>query len=109
MTEPSTSDSRGPYSISTVQLDDDHYEIKQPAVRNKYIVRDSAGEVVLRSKQKTLKMKEEFPFLTGDDADAFTVKAGGIMDVAGSYTLTDAGTGDDVVVLDEEISLLSET
>ncbi len=109
MTEPSTSDSRDPYSISTVRLDDDRYEIKQPAIRNKYIVRDSAGEVVLRGKQKMLKMKEEFPFLTGDGADAFTVKAGGIMDVAGNYTLTDAGTGEDVVVLDEEFSLLSET
>ena len=109
MTEPSRSESRDPYSISTVRLVDDRYEIKQPAIRNKYVVRDSTGEVVLRGKQKLLKMKEEFPFLTGDGADAFTVKAGGIMDVAGNYTLTDAGTGEDVVVLDEELSLLSET
>ena len=109
MTEPSRSESRDPYSISTVRLADDRYEIKQPAIRNKYVVRDSTGEVVLRGKQKLLKMKEEFPFLTGDGADAFTVKAGGIMDVAGNYTLTDAGTGEDVVVLDEELSLLSET
>jgi uncharacterized protein YxjI len=54
------------------------------------------------------KMKEEFPFVTGDDEDAFTVKAGGIMDVAGNYAITDAGTGEEIVVLDEEFSLFVE-
>jgi uncharacterized protein YxjI len=109
MTEPSVSGSPDPYDISTVTLEDDRYEVKQPAIRNKYVVRDSAGEVVLRGKQKLFKMKEEFPFLTGDDADAFTVKAGGIMDVAGNYTITDAATDEEVVVLDEEFSLFVES
>ncbi|GAB3672179.1 LURP-one-related/scramblase family protein [Halopiger thermotolerans] len=98
----------GSYDISTVDLDDDRYEVKQSAIRNKYVVRDSAGDVVLKGKQKMLKMKEEFPFVTGDGADAFTVKAGGIMDVAGNYAITDAGTGEEVVVLDEDLSLLAE-
>nr|WP_324665683.1 hypothetical protein [Haloarcula sp. CK38] len=53
-------------------------------------------------------MKEEFPFVTGDDEDAFTVKAGGIMDIAGNYAITDAGNGEDVVVLDEDFSLFVE-
>ncbi|ELZ16984.1 LURP-one-related/scramblase family protein [Natrinema limicola] len=69
---------------------------------------DSAGNVVLRGKQKIFKMKEEFPFVTGDGEDAFTVKAGGIMDVAGNYAITDAGTGEEVVVLDEDFSLFVE-
>jgi uncharacterized protein YxjI len=109
MTEPSTpkADSTT-YAISTVDLDDDRYEIKQSAIRNKYVVRDSAGDVVLRGKQKMFKMKEEFPFVTGDDEDAFTVKAGGIMDVAGNYTITDAATGEKIVVLDEDLSLFVE-
>ncbi|WP_435066934.1 LURP-one-related/scramblase family protein [Haloplanus sp. C73] len=96
------------YDISTVDLHDDRYEVKQSMVRNKYTVRDSAGDVVLRGKQKLFKLKEEFPFLNGDDEDAFTVKAGGIMDVAGNYTITDAGTGEEVVVLDEDFSLFAE-
>lgn len=54
------------------------------------------------------KLKEEFPFVTGDDDDAFSVKAGGIMDIAGNYAITDAGTGEEVVVLDEDYSLLAE-
>ncbi|MCD2200989.1 hypothetical protein LPA44_13950 [Halobacterium sp. KA-4] len=109
MAEPSASDSpSGDYDISTVDLDDDRYEVKQSAIRNKYVVRDSTGDVALRGKQKMFKMKEEFPFVTGDDEDAFTVKAGGIMDVAGNYTITDAGTDEEVVVLDEDYSLFVE-
>jgi uncharacterized protein YxjI len=108
MSEPSTSDSTGRYDISTVNLNDDRYEVKQSMIRNKYVVRDSAGNVVLRGKQKMFKLKEEFPFVTGDDADAFSVKAGGIMDIAGNYTITDSGTGEDVVVLDEDYSLFVE-
>ncbi|WP_178917774.1 LURP-one-related/scramblase family protein [Natronomonas gomsonensis] len=108
MSEPSTSESAGRYDISTVNLNDDRYEVKQSMIRNKYVVRDSAGDVVLRGKQKMFKLKEEFPFVTGNDADAFSVKAGGIMDIAGNYTITDSGTGEDVVVLDEDYSLFVE-
>ena len=109
MSQPSAPGSASsPYDISTVDLTDDRYEVKQSAIRNKYVVRDSAGDVVLRGKQKLFKMKEEFPFVTGDDEDAFSVKAGGIMDVAGSYAITDAGTGEEVVVLDEDYSLFVE-
>ncbi|MFC6718074.1 LURP-one-related/scramblase family protein [Natrialbaceae archaeon GCM10025810] len=97
-----------PYDISTIDLDDDRYEVKQSAIRNKYVVRDSAGDVVLKGKQKMFKLKEEFPFVTGADEDAFTVKAGGILDVAGNYTIADAGTGEEVVVLDEDFSLFVE-
>mgnify|MGYP000574977612 CR=1 FL=1 len=109
MTESSAAESPSTdYGISTVDLDDDHYEVKQSVIRNKYVVRDSAGDVVLRGKQKLFKMKEEFPFVTGDGEDAFTVKAGGIIDIAGNYAITDAGTGEEVVVLDEEFSLFVE-
>jgi hypothetical protein len=108
MSDTNRDDSASAYDISTVTLDDDRYEVKQSAIRNKYVVRDSSGDVVLRGKQKMFKMKEEFPFVTGDDEDAFTVKAGGILDVAGNYAITDAGTGEEVVVLDEEFSLFVE-
>ena len=102
---PSESDE---YDISTVDLSDDRYEVKQSMIRNKYAVRDSAGDVVLRGKQKMFKLKEEFPFVTGDGEDAFSVKAGGILDVGGNYAIVDAGTGEEVVVLDEDYSLFVE-
>ncbi|GAB3697034.1 LURP-one-related/scramblase family protein [Halorubrum pallidum] len=109
MTDPSAFGTESTaYDISTVALDGDRYEVKQSAIRNKYTVRDGTGSVVLRGKQKLFKLKEEFPFVTGDGEDAFTVKAGGIMDVAGNYAIRDAGTGEEVVVLDEEFSLFVE-
>ena len=107
MSEPSASEPSA-YDISTVDLTDDRYEVKQSMVRNKYTVRDSAGTVVLRGKQKMFKLKEEFPFVTGDDRDAFSVKAGGIMDIGGNYAIIDAGTGEEVVVLDEDYSIFVE-
>jgi len=53
-------------------------------------------------------MKEEFPFVTGDGDAAFTVKAGGILDVAGNYSVIDDATGEAVVSLDEDLSLFVE-
>ena len=106
---PSASDSEsGKYDISTVDLSDDRYEVQQSLVRNKYAVSDSAGDVVLRGKQKMFKLKEEFPFVTGDGEDAFSVKAGGIVDIGGNYAIVDAGTGEEVVVLDEDYSVFVE-
>jgi len=106
---PSASDAESDrYDISTVDLSDDRYEVKQSMVRNKYAVRDSAGDVVLRGKQKLFKLKEEFPFVTGDDEDAFSVNAGKVLDIAGNYAIVDAGTGEEVVVLDEDYSLFVE-
>ncbi len=98
----------GDYAISTIDLDDNRYTVKQSAIRNKYTVRDSTGEVVLRGKQKLFKVKEAFPFVTGNDEDAFEVKAESMVDVAGTYTIRDAGTDEDVVVLDEDLSLFVE-
>ena len=106
---PSASDSEsGKYDISTVDLSDDRYEVQQSLVRNKYAVSDSTGDVVLRGKQKMFKLKEEFPFVTGDGEDAFSVKAGGIVDIGGNYAIVDAGTGEEVVVLDEDYSVFVE-
>jgi len=56
-----------------------------------------------------LKMKEEFPFVDADGNDVFTVKAGGIIDVAGNYVLTDSQTGEDLVILDNDYSIFQDT
>lgn len=93
------------YDISTLALDDDRYTVVQSLIRNKYEATDSRGNVVLRGKQKHLRLKEEFPFVDADGDPAFTVKAGGVLDVAGNYALIDGGTGDPVVVLDRQWTL----
>ena len=95
--------------IRGVDLTDDSYTVEQSLIRNKYAASDADGNTVLRGKQKMFKMKEEFPFTDGDGNDVFTVKAGGIIDVAGNYVLSDAQTGEDLVVLDNDFSVFQDT
>ena len=97
------------YDITGLDLSDDHYVVEQSLIRNKYRALDDAGNVVLRGRQKLFKMKEEFPFVDGNDNEVFTVKAGGVLDVAGNYALTDAQTGREVVVLDNDFSVFQDT
>jgi len=97
------------YDISGIELHDDSYTVEQSLIRNKYKALDTAGNVVLRGKQKMFKMKEVFPFTDANGNEVFTVKAGGILDVAGDYMLSDAQTGRDLVILDNDFSLFQDT
>lgn len=97
------------YEFSTLSLDDDQYTVVQSLVRNKYRAADSAGNVVLRGKQKLFRMKESFPFVTGEGDPAFRVEASGILDVAGSYDIIDEGTGDPVVTIERKWTWLTDT
>lgn len=94
--------------INGVDLTDDEYQVVQSLIRNKYKAFDKSGNLVLRGKQKMFKLKEEFPFTDGDGNSAFTVKAGGILDVAGNYALIDGQTEEPVVTLDENFTLFSD-
>jgi uncharacterized protein YxjI len=96
------------YDIAGLDLVDDEYVVEQSLVRNKYKAMDARGNVVLHGQQKMFKMKEEFPFVDGKDRDVFTVKAGGVIDVAGNYVLTDT-SGEDLVVLDNDYSIFQDT
>ncbi|QLD90146.1 hypothetical protein HWV07_14330 [Natronomonas salina] len=95
--------------IAGIDLSDDRYTVEQSLIRNKYVASDADGNVVLRGKQKMFRMKEEFPFVDADGDDVFTVKAAGIVDVAGNYVLSDARTGEELVVLDNDFSVLQDT
>lgn len=94
--------------LAGIELTDDEYTVTQGWIRNTFRAEDSAGTVVLRGKQKMLKLKEEFPFVDADGDAVFTVKAGGIVDVAGNYVLTDDQTGEDLVVLDNDYSIVQD-
>jgi len=97
------------YDIEGIELSGDEFTVEQSLVRNKYAAYDASGDKVLRGKQKLAKLKEEFPFTAPDGTEVFTVKAGGIIDVAGNYLLTDAQTGEDLVVLDNDYSIFQDT
>jgi uncharacterized protein YxjI len=96
-------------SISGINLTDDRYTVEQALIRNKYKAMDSRGETLIRGKQKMFKMKEEFPFVDADGNEVFTVKAGGILDVAGNYAIIDAETGEQVAILDNDYSIFQDT
>ena len=98
------------YDIRGIELTDDQYTVEQGLIRGrKFKAMDRAGNVVIRGKQKMFKLKEEFPFVDADGNDVFTVKAGGMLDVAGNYVLSDAQTGEEVVILDNDYSILQDT
>jgi uncharacterized protein YxjI len=103
MSTPST------YDIAGIDLSDDSYTVEQSLIRSKYKAMDAAGNVVLRGKQKMMKMKEQFPFVDANGDEVFEVNAGGIIDVAGNYVLTDSKTGEDIVILDNDYSIFQDT
>jgi len=87
---------------------DDSYTVEQSLIRNKYAAKDNQGRTVLKGKQKLMKMKEEFPFTDGEGNEVFKVKAKGVVDIAGDYVLIDSRTEEEVVVLDNDFSLLKD-
>mgnify|MGYP000023554310 CR=1 FL=1 len=97
------------YGISGIELDDNGYTVVQSLVRKKYRAEDSSDNVVLRGKQKLLKLKEQFPFVDADGTEVFSVTAAGMLDVAGNYVLSDSQTGEDLVILDNDYSVLQDT
>lgn len=96
------------YNFEGITLDEETYTVVQSLVRNKYAAYDGEGNVVLRGKQKMLKLKEQFPFVDAEGNDVFEVNAGGIIDVAGNYVISDSVTGEDVVVLDNDYSIFKD-
>lgn len=97
------------YAIEGIELSDDSYTVEQGLIRNKFRALDADGNLVLRGKQKMLKLKEQFPFVDADGEEVFEVNAGSMLDVAGDYTLTDAERDEDVVILDNDYSILQDT
>ncbi|MFB6227958.1 MAG: LURP-one-related/scramblase family protein [Halobacteriales archaeon] len=96
-------------SIRGVDLSGDEYTVVQSPVRNKYRAEDPDGNVVVRGKEKMLKLKEEFPFVDADGNEVFTIKASSMSDVASNYVLKDAQTGEDIVILDNEFDSFQDT
>lgn len=90
--------------LRAIDFPDDEYTVVQSLIRNKYKAMDADGNVVLRGKQKLFKLKEEFPFVDGNGEPVFTVKAAGMLDIAGNYVLTDDASGEEVIVMDKQFT-----
>ncbi|WP_458207023.1 hypothetical protein [Haladaptatus sp. NG-SE-30] len=90
--------------IGGVVLSGDRYTVKQSLIRSKYKVYDEAGDLVLKSKKKRFKMKEEFPFFDADGNVVFRVKAKNFLDVAGDYVIVEEGSDDPILVLSKNFT-----
>jgi len=93
--------------LSSIELSDNSYTVKQKLFRNAYKVYNSDDEEVLNSTQKMFKMQEEFPFKDAEDNEVFTVKADQIMDISGDYVITDPAIGEKVAVLKKRFHLVN--
>lgn len=101
------------YEIAGLGLSGTQYTVEQTGqdknLRPEYEARDVTGETVFRCVYNMYEEKEIFPFVDADGDELFTVEASGTWDIAGDYHLTDSRTGDDIVVLDNDLSLLQDT
>jgi len=93
--------------FARVDLTRDEYTVKQHLLLNRYNVYDSDGTHLLKARQKILKLKEQFPFVTPDGDEIFEVNAEGILDVAGDYVLTESESDEALAVLDKNWTLLT--
>ncbi|MFB6245593.1 MAG: LURP-one-related/scramblase family protein [Candidatus Nanohaloarchaea archaeon] len=91
-------------TVGLLDFDDNEYIIKQSLIRNKFSVEDSAGNTVLKSRQKMFKMKEEFPFKDPDGNVVFRAKAEQLMDFAGDYSLVDEESGETFAILGKKFT-----
>lgn len=101
------------YEVTGLGLSGSEYVVEQTGqdenLRPEYEARDVTGETVFRCTYNMYEGQDTFPFVDEDGDELLTVRATGTIDVAGSYVLTDAQTGDELVVLDNDVSLLGDT
>lgn len=91
--------------IKGIELTEDYYKVKQRLLFNRYHIYDSDDNLILKAKQKILKLKEDIPFMDEDNNVVFRAKAEGIIDVAGDYAITEESSGEPIVVLDKKYTL----
>lgn len=104
---------RQQYQPEAIDLSGTQYTVEQTGsdtnMRPEYEARDAAGDTIFSGVYRMYQGKDEFPFVDADGTEIFTVTASGTWDVAGDYLLTDSHTGEPLVVLDNDFSLLQDT
>jgi uncharacterized protein YxjI len=88
-------------------FDADSYEIRQKIMGfgQQYNIYEN-GEKILKSKQKPLKMKEDFRFYDTDGEPVLRVTTDQILDVAASYTVIDERNDETIGALKREFTFL---
>lgn len=101
------------YEPVGVDVSGDRFTVEQTGqdenFRPEYEARDGTGETLFRTTFQMYEGADSFPFVGADGEELFTVEAEREWDVAGDYLLTDDQTGEALVVLDNDFSLLQDT
>jgi uncharacterized protein YxjI len=101
------------YEVGTLGLSGSEFTVQQTGTdknfRPEYEAKDVAGEPIFHCTHNMYEGTDSFPFVDTDGTELFRVEASGKWDIAGDYLLTDSQTGNEVVVLDNDLSLLQDT
>jgi uncharacterized protein YxjI len=101
------------YEITGLGLSGSQYTVEQTGqdenLRPEYEARNVAGETILRCTYNMYEGKDRFPFVDQEGNELLSVEATATVDIAGDYVLTDAYTDEDLVVLDNDVSLFRDT
>jgi uncharacterized protein YxjI len=101
------------YEPEAIDLSGSQYTVEQTGkdenMRPEYEATDVTGDTVFSAVYNMYEKKDEFAFADADGTEICTVKAKDTWDIAGDYVLTDSHTGDDLVVLENDVSLFRDT
>lgn len=101
------------YGPAAIDLSGTQYTVEQTGrdqnFRPEYEARDVTGDTLFQGTYQMYEERDEFPFVDADGNEIFTVKASETWDIAGDYLLTDSQTEEDLVILDNDVSLLQDT
>ena len=101
------------YELSAIDLSGSQYTVEQTGrdenFRPEYEARDVTGNTIFRTTYQMYDEKDEFPFVDADGTEICRVKAIDTWDIAGEYLLTDGQTDEELIVFDNDLSLLQDS
>lgn len=101
------------YGLSELDLSGSQYTVEQTGrdqnFRPEYEVRDGGGNTIFRTTYQMYEGQDEFPVVDADGTEICRVKAIDTWDIAGNYLLSDSQTDEQLVIFDNDFSLLQDT
>lgn len=101
------------YELSGINLSGSQYTVEQTGrdknFQPEYEARDITGNTIFRTTYQMYEEKEELPFIDTDGTEICRVKAIDTWDIAGEYLLTDGQTDEELIIFDNDLSLLQDT
>lgn len=99
--------------IAALGLSSTQYTVEQTGTdknfRPEYEAKNVTGDTIFHCTHKMYEETDTFPFVGPDGTELCTVEATGSWDIAGDYLLTDDQTGQELVILDNDLSLFQDT